>query len=241
VALGHRGLGDNMTKTTQVRREAAADRIIRGESTVVAEARKLRVSPRAIAQFVTYRKKGTRPGRHPPPDRTVEADHQDPSGALARALASAGIGDSSDDDPTRGGSDEDGEPIPAPSPDQVLAIAETIRSQMLRLYAGVVGLDPTDARVLAVLSLSEAERSTWAIWAPYVVKALPALLAHADEWGGYALGGCLVLSTWNGLRTLRAMQRREMAVPTVDPNTGRSAFGSVYTGERGSKVSGEDA
>jgi transposase-like protein len=211
-------------RTTKAKRDGAVGRILRGESTVEEEARKLHVQPRALRSWVTMAKNGTRVGRKSlapeeagtASDSSAVGSDEGPASSprLERALRSAELDNGAESDEDE--SDPIGGAIPPPDPEELVAFTETVRGQMLKLYAGVVGLSPDDPRVELVLSFTDRERATLKLWAPYAAKYVPVLIGKSEEVGAWIFVGVNVASLWTGMATLRRMAPKKTARDPAD-------------------------
>jgi len=206
-------------KTSKAKRDRAAALILRGESTIEDQARRLHVQPRAVKAWVTMAKNGTRQGRKGRAE--LEAAGEEPSfersestARLDSALRSAeleGGAANGDEEPESSSAPESD--IPPPDPATLVAFTETIRGQALKMYAGVVGVDPLDPRAASVFTLSDEERNTLLLWAPYAAKYVPVLVGRSDEVGAWMYVGATVANLWTAMATLRRLAPKPIREP----------------------------
>jgi hypothetical protein len=229
------------SKTDPEKREAAVERILGGLSTIGREALRLRVSKQAVAGWVTAaRKKKADPldagmpdqvpaGPFPSDDVTGKNEER-----LRRARKSAGIGGVLAGAPSVGEStdEEETSSIPAPSPDELVALCETIRALGLRTYAGILGVDVSDKRVEAVFAMSEAEKTALRMAAPYAAKYVPALVGHSDASGAVVFVAIFALSIVSSSAVIREVAREAKAVEEARPAEGSPVGSSRIHGLR---------
>jgi len=193
------------------------DRILRGESDIVAEARRLKVKPAAVKGWVTMARNGTSMGRKksaeaPGDSSRTDAPRSDADGPSTSARLERALRSSSGDGPAPD-EDADAEPlegsIPPPDPEALVAFTETVRRQALKMYAGVVGANPDDERVARVFEFTEDERRTLLLWAPYAAKYVPVLVGKSDEVGAWIYVGVNIASLWTGMAALRRLAPRK--------------------------------
>lgn len=220
-------------RTSKAKRDGAVQRIRRGETTIEAEARKLKVQPRAVKAWVTMAKRGTKAGRPKSGDRHVAreplaheaTDSAAPRGSRLRsALAAAGLEDGEPIDDDRDDDAIDGPPIDGlassvapPTPEQLVAMTETIRGMGLRIYAGIVRVDTKDPRAAALFSLTKDERETLMVWAPWACRYVPALVSNSEQVGAWIYVGITAASLWTAMGELRTIAKVERA---RDPREG---------------------
>ena len=227
-------------KTDKAKREAAVERVLAGHSTITREALRLHVSKQAVAGWVTSARKN----RSDPLDQGMREKNTDaPSSSsdvhgaraerLKRARQSAGIDgppeDGSEQGGTFSGTDDDSASIPAPSPEELVALCETFRALGMRTYAGILGVDLEDPRVVATFTFTEGEKIALRMSAPYATKYVPALIGESDVAGAIAFVGVLTLSMVNASAAIRAVAKEEEArtVAAEDPRTQGSSIGTT--------------
>jgi hypothetical protein len=207
------------TKTTRGARIAAVERILAGQSTEKDEARKLRVHLGRVRAWVTMarRAKANDDPAPPPIDDaplfggSSRADEGSPSPDLERARMSAGGGEEPGDEPG-GSTPSDGKPPSALSGDQVVALACVTRAQLLKFYAGVIRLDPGDARVRAAFTVGPEEREALGVFAPSIAGKVQEVFGGDGSTAGMVgFGLVFVLGTVNAMSEMRGMAKSERA------------------------------
>lgn len=218
-------------RTTKAQRDGAVQRIRGKQSTVEAEARKLKVKPSAVRAWVTMAKRGTRQGRKSDAERLAravdrrggpEAEPASPvgSGRLEAAFRAAGVEEEHGDELEGGGDGEASSSTfqaPAPSPDELVAVCETMRGLGLRIYCGVAGIDERNEEAERLFTFTDRERETLKVWAPFAAEYVPALLSNSREVGACIFLGINVASLWSAMRRLRAMAPKPEARKPGDP------------------------
>jgi transposase-like protein len=224
-------------KTSPAKRDGAVRRILRGESTVEAEARKLRVSTQAIRRFVTLARRGAPTSSAPEEDAgsngvggSFDSGSSAPDGSsspdlgsdratdtrLARALRSAGADGTGSlgSTPEADEDTENGPPAPPISPEKFLAFVETVRSVGLRIYAGFIGVPTDDPRAVEIFEMSKGERDTLLFWAPEAAEEFGPYLGADNRIGAWTFAGIFVAGLWGATGRLKALKP---APENVDP------------------------
>jgi len=105
----------------------------------------------------------------------------------------------------------------------MVALAAVVREQLLRLTAGVMGLDVSHPRVREICELSDETRAALEPWAEYVAARFPQMASESQDLPLYMFAGILGSSCVNaGFEFWRMKAKIEKPSPPQEPGRVRT-------------------